>query len=90
MQQVRILDISPPIPNDAVAFGSEFPAELRRQVENTLAQLADEDGPHYGDVWNASVGLLYRWEGINPATDADWDWFREAVVGAAGFGIEDL
>jgi ABC-type phosphate/phosphonate transport system substrate-binding protein len=86
VQQVRILDISPPIPNDAVAFRSQFPSELRTQVEAIFAGLADEAGV----VWNDSVGLLYQWDGINPADDSDWDWFKEAVLDAAGFSIDDL
>lgn len=89
VQQVRILAISPPIPNDAVVFGAQFPAELRVEVEKALVGLADEYGPNY-DIWEDSVWLLYMWDSINPAADADWDWFREAVIGAAGFSIDDL
>ena len=88
-QNVEVLVESPPIPNDAVAFGSQFPPGLRAQVEAALIGLADESGPQYEDVWEASVGDLYQWQGINPAVDAEWDWLR-TVLEAAGFGIDDL
>jgi phosphonate transport system substrate-binding protein len=86
---VEVLVESPPIPNDAVAFGSQFPPGLRAQVEAALIGLADESGPQYEDVWEASVGDLYQWQGIAPAVNADWDWLR-TVLEAAGIGIDDL
>ena len=82
IQQVRILDISPPWPNDPVAFGSQFPADLRLEIEAAFLGLSEE-------AWASTAGVLYSWTGVNPAEDADWDWLR-SVLAAAGFGSDDL
>jgi ABC-type phosphate/phosphonate transport system substrate-binding protein len=81
---VDILDISPIIPNDAVSFGSQFPEDLRLQIETALLELADP----VGEVWDDSIGKLYEWEGINRAADDGWDWLR-TVLEAAEFSIDD-
>src|SRR3990172_1944506 len=39
-QKVRILSLSPDIPNDTLSFSPEFPAELRVQIEAALAEFA--------------------------------------------------
>ena len=36
VQQVKILDISPPIPNDTLSFGPDFPDDLRAEIEAAL------------------------------------------------------
>jgi phosphonate transport system substrate-binding protein len=88
IQQVRILAISPKIPNDAMTFGSQFPEYLRASIEDALVELADPDGPQYV-VWENSIKTLYEQDSLAVVDDADWDWFR-AVLVAAGFGIDDL
>ncbi|MCP3974590.1 MAG: PhnD/SsuA/transferrin family substrate-binding protein [bacterium] len=82
---VELLEISPEIPNEPIAFGSQFPEGLRLQVEAALAALADPPG----ELWQDTFGTLYGWEGINQADDADWDWLR-SVLDAAEFGLDDL
>ena len=42
IQQVRILTISSPIPNDTLSFGPDFPADLRTQIEEALVAFAAE------------------------------------------------
>jgi phosphonate transport system substrate-binding protein len=88
VQQVRILAISPKIPNDALAFGSQFPEDLRESIEAALVNLADPDGPQY-EVWENSMKALYEQDSLAVVDDADWDWFRE-VLEAAEFSIDDL
>jgi ABC-type phosphate/phosphonate transport system substrate-binding protein len=82
IQQVRILDISQPIPNDPIAFGSQVPADLRTDIEAAFLGLSEE-------TLTATVGSLYSWTGFTPAADSDWDWLR-SVLSAAGFDAEDL
>ena len=91
VQQVRILDISPEIPNDTLSFGPDFPAELRAQIEEALVAFAAECEDNEDCAWNDSIGNqdFYGWTGIEPATDAEYDALR-AVVDTAGIELEDL
>lgn len=91
VQEVRILAISPEIPNDTLSFGPDFPAELRAQIEEALVAFAAECEDDENCAWNDSIGNqdFYGWTGIEPATDAEYDALR-AVVETAGIELEDL
>jgi phosphonate transport system substrate-binding protein len=91
MQQVKILTISPEIPNDTLSFGPDFPADLRTQIEEALVAFAAECETDEACAWNSSIGDqdFYGWTGIDPATDAEYDTLR-AVVETAGIELEDL
>lgn len=83
MQKVRILAISAAIPNDTMAFGPEFDADLRAQIEAALVAFAGTE------AWAESIGNndFYGWSGIEPATDAEYDMVREMVI-KTGYTIE--
>jgi len=83
MQKVRILAVSAAIPNDTMAFGPEFPADLRAQIEEALVAFAGTE------EWKNSIGNndFYGWTGIMPATDAEYDVVR-AMVEATGYTIK--
>jgi phosphate/phosphite/phosphonate ABC transporter binding protein len=85
IQKVRILAISPAIPNDTLAFGPDFPADLRQKISDALVAFAKTE------AWNTSIGSqdFYGWTGINPATDAEYDFVRQ-MVEAAGLTLEGL
>src|SRR3989304_1604471 len=85
IQKTRILMISPPIPNDTLAFGPEFPADLRAQIEAALVAFAETE------EWGASIGSqdFYNWTGPSVATDEEDDFIR-SVVAAAGITIASL
>jgi phosphonate transport system substrate-binding protein len=91
IQQVRILTISPEIPNDTLSFGPDFPPDLRTQIEEALLAFAAECETDENCAWNESIGHpdFYSWSGIQPATDAEYDELR-AVVETAGIELEDL
>jgi phosphonate transport system substrate-binding protein len=84
MQKVRILAISQAIPNDTLAFGPEFPADVRAQIEEALLAFAETD------AWDASIGSadFYGWSGIAPAEDAEYDVVR-AMVEATGYKLPE-
>jgi phosphonate transport system substrate-binding protein len=84
-QKVRILSLSPDIPNDTMSFGPEFPAEVRAEIEAALAAFAETD------AWGTSIGSedFYGWSGVETATDADYDFVR-LMVATAGVSIESL
>jgi phosphonate transport system substrate-binding protein len=85
IQQVRILAISRGIPNDAITFGSSFPAPLRVRIEEAIYDFS------LGDGWSASVGSnnFYGWSGIEPATDAEYADLR-SIVSLVGLTLADL
>jgi phosphonate transport system substrate-binding protein len=85
VQKVRILAISPAIPNDTMSFGPDFPAELRAQIEAALIAFAGTE------AWGTSIGSndFYGWTGIDTATDAEFDFVR-LMVEATGLTLEDL
>ena len=85
VQEMRILAISPDIPNDTLSFGPEFPAELRTQIEEALVAFAETE------AWNESIGHqdFYNWTGLSPATDAEYDFIR-SMVETTGLTLEDL
>src|SRR5665811_267393 len=75
IQKVKILTISPAIPNDTLSFGPDFPADVRSQIEEALVAFAQTD------AWAESIGNndFYGWTGIAPATDAEYDPVRKMV-----------
>jgi phosphate/phosphite/phosphonate ABC transporter binding protein len=83
MQKVRILAVSASIPNDTLAFGPDFPADVRALIEEALVAFAQTD------AWKESIGNndFYGWTGIEAATDAEYDMVR-AMVEATGYQIE--
>jgi phosphonate transport system substrate-binding protein len=85
VQKVRILALSPDIPNDTLSFSPEFPAEVRSKIEDALSAFAETD------AWSQSIGSedFYGWSGIEAATDADYDFVRKLVV-ESGTTIESL
>jgi phosphonate transport system substrate-binding protein len=85
IQKVRILAVSPAIPNDTLSFGPKFPAETREKISSALVEFAKTE------EWNESIGKqdFYGWTGINPAKDADYDFVR-LMVDAAGLTLEKL
>ncbi len=85
IQKVRILAISPAIPNDTLSFGPEFPADLRAKIEAALIDFSKTE------EWKASIGNqdFYGWSGIAPAKDAEYDFIRK-MVAAAGITLENI
>lgn len=85
VQNVRILAISPAIPNDTMSFSPDFPADLRAQIEAALQAFSETE------TWGESIGSsdFYGWSGILPATDAEYDFVR-LMVEATGLTLEDL
>ncbi|MCC6187865.1 MAG: PhnD/SsuA/transferrin family substrate-binding protein [Anaerolineales bacterium] len=85
VQQVKILGLTSPIPNDTLSFSPDFPAELRAQIEAALVAFAETD------AWGESIGSedFYGWSGLEPAQDEEYDLIR-AMVEEAGITLEDL
>jgi phosphonate transport system substrate-binding protein len=83
--KVRILTLSPEIPNDTMSFGPEFPADVRAQIEEAIVAFAETE------AWGTSIGSedFYGWSGLEVASDADYDFIR-LMVAESGTTIESL
>jgi phosphonate transport system substrate-binding protein len=72
IEQVRILRLSAPIPNDTLSFGPDFPEELRAQIIAALIEFSQTE------AWAQSIGSrdFYGWSSLAPVTDATYDPVR--------------
>lgn len=84
VQQVRILAVTPAIPNDTLSFGPGFPADVKDAILTALFDFATNDP----DGFKAAF-LSYSWTSVIPATDAEYDPIRFAIQ-ASGFSLENL
>lgn len=75
VDQVRILRISSPIPNDTLSFGPDFPEETRQQIIEALIAFSGTD------AWAQSIGSddFYGWTSLAPITDAAYDPVRQQI-----------
>ncbi|MFQ6101096.1 MAG: phosphate/phosphite/phosphonate ABC transporter substrate-binding protein [Anaerolineae bacterium] len=84
IQKVRLLAISDPIPNDCLAFGPDFPADLRAQIEQALTDLQEDE-----EMWEQTLKLIYNYNALIPTTDAAYDGLRDYVE-AGGLSMDDV
>ncbi len=85
VDQVRILKLSAPIPNDTLSFGPEFPDEVRQQIiDGLLAFAATEE-------WAQSIGSedFYGWSSLQPIGDEAYDPVRQQLE-VLGMTEEDV
>lgn len=83
MVQARILALSDTAPNDCMAFGPDFPADLRSQIEQAIADLVGTE------AWDQSLGSFYNYTSLDPVTDAAYEGVRTGLE-AAGITMDDL
>lgn len=76
IQKVKIMMISPSIPNDTLSFGPKFPTDVRKQIADALVAFSKTD------AWDESIGNqdFYGWTGIEPAKDSEYDNLRKIVA----------
>jgi len=73
VDELRVLRLSAPIPNDTMSFGSEFPEELRAEIIDALIAFSETE------EWeNSALGsdLGYEWTTLTPIEDATFDPVR--------------
>lgn len=82
-EQVVVIQTSPPIPNDNVAFGAHVPAEVAEQVTSALLEMAGNEA----DL--EILAALYSWDNLIETDDSFYDEFRQQLD-AAGVNAEDF
>jgi phosphonate transport system substrate-binding protein len=74
IEEVRVLRISAPIPNDTMSFGTGFPEELRDQIYTALVDFSDTE------AWGESAlgsDLGYSWSTLTLIEDTVFDSVRQ-------------
>jgi phosphonate transport system substrate-binding protein len=84
IQQVRILTLSDPIPNDTLSFSPDFDEMQMESIVAALTAFAENDPDGFATAFEA-----YSWSGIAPTSDAEFDSIR-ALVDALELTPEDL
>lgn len=72
VDQVKILRLTAPIPNDTLSFGPEFPEELQTQILDALIAFSATE------EWAQSIGSedFYGWSGLEPVNASVYDIVR--------------
>lgn len=73
IEQVRILRVSAPIPNDTMSFGPEFPEELRTQIYEALVAFSETDAWEQSALGNSDG---YSWSTLVAIEDSVFDSVR--------------
>jgi phosphate/phosphite/phosphonate ABC transporter binding protein len=84
-KKVRILTLSPQIPNDTMSFSPDFPAELRQQVIDAMVKFASSDECKQS-ICNED---FYGWTGMEPAQDSFYDPVR-SLIKTLGYTEKDI
>jgi len=73
IDQVKVLRLSAPIPNDTLSFGPDFPPEVREQIIEALIAFSTTE------AWAESIGNedFYGWSSISRIDDATYDIIRQ-------------
>src|SRR3990170_4961665 len=83
MDVVGVFEVSIPIPNDGVQYATEFPRELRDQINTALLAIAQTT------EGQEALDTAYQWGGLEQHDDTFYDPFRQ-LLDAAGVSAADL
>jgi phosphonate transport system substrate-binding protein len=85
IEKVKILAVSPSIPNDTMSFGPKFPKDVREKISKAMVDFSKTK------EWKDSIGKqdFYAWDGIAETKDEEFDFVRQ-MVEAAGITMESL
>ena len=72
VQKVRILDLSPEIPNDTMSFSPEFPDSLKQVVMDAIVAYVESEAC----LETLCNEKFYEWTGVAPISDANFDGLR--------------
>jgi len=85
VQKVRILDLTPEIPNDTMSFSPDFPEELREEImEAVIAFIGTEACEQ-----SLCHEKFYDWTGAGPIYDENFDGIR-ILMEAQGITMETI
>ena len=68
-EKIQIIWTSPVIPSDPIAYRNDLPDCLKTQIQDFMYNYDNEE-----------VLTALQWQGLDPATDADWNTIRELQI----------
>ena len=84
IQRVKIIGLSDPIPNDGMAFGPEFPEDLKTLIVDAMLDFAASDPDGFATAFDA-----YSWDNVLPTDDSEFDSIR-ALLQALDYSLDDF
>lgn len=69
LEKIQIIWTSPVIPSDPIAYRNDLPDCLKTQIQDFMYNYDNEE-----------VLTALQWQGLDPATDADWNTIRELQI----------
>ena len=88
IQKLRILAISPEIPNDTMSWSPEFPEELRQPIIDALVEFLASDACQVEESLICSEDF-YGWRAIGPIADENFDGIR-ILMEQQGITLENI
>ncbi|MFV1860076.1 MAG: PhnD/SsuA/transferrin family substrate-binding protein [Anaerolineales bacterium] len=88
VQKVRILAISPEIPNDTMSWSPEFPDELKQPIIDALIAYLESDACQVNAETICSPDF-YEWTGAGPIFDENFDGIR-ILMEQQGITLENI
>jgi len=85
VQKVRILGLTPEIPNDTMSFGPEFPEDLRQTINDAVIAFIGTEACEQS-LCNEN---FYDWTGAGPIFDENFDGVR-ILVEEQGITLENI
>jgi basic membrane protein A len=85
VQKVRILGLSPEIPNDTMSFSPDFPEELKQKIMEGVTAFIGTDACEQS-LCNEK---FYDWTGAGPILDENFDGVR-ILVESLGITLENI
>ena len=88
VQKVRILAISPEIPNDTLSFSPDFPDDVRQLIIDALIAYLASDACQV-DAQTICSPDFYEWTGAGPIFDENFDGIR-LLMEQQGITLENI
>jgi phosphate/phosphite/phosphonate ABC transporter binding protein len=85
VQKVRILALSPEIPNDTMSFSPDFPEDMKQMI---IAAISAYVGTEACDATLCNE-KFYDWTGVGPIFDENFDGIR-IMMEAQGISLENV
>jgi len=85
VQKVRILGLTPEIPNDTMSFSPDFPDDLKQSIMDALIAFIGTDAC----AQSLCNEKFYNWTGAGPIFDENFDGIR-IMMEAQGITLENI
>ena len=85
VQKVRILGLSPEIPNDTMSFSPDFPEAMKQMIIAAISAYVGTDAC----AETLCNEKFYDWTGVGPIADENFDGIR-IMMEAQGISLENI